>query len=148
MFLKYFKRAAARVGVTKPVTPTNFCKSNTTYLAKRGLNAAHIEDRQGRERGSRAIARYTAKFGTEADDEFVSKVHGMTVAETDDENRSPKECLRCGERSPHHREACMKCGLPFDLLAAYEAGTKASKQANMADSSRWSSRRWRGYSAT
>jgi hypothetical protein len=27
----------------------------------------------------------------------------------------------------------MKCGLPFDPLAAYEAGTKASKQANMAD---------------
>jgi hypothetical protein len=25
----------------------------------------------------------------------------------------------------------MKCGLPFDPLAAYDAGTKASKQANM-----------------
>lgn len=130
-FLKYFKRAAARVGVTKPVTPTNFRKSNATYLAKRGLNAAHIEDRQGRERGSKAVARYIAKFGTEADDEFVSKIHGMEVAEADEEDRSPKECHRCGELSPHHREACMKCGLPFDPLAAYDAGTKASKQANM-----------------
>lgn len=25
----------------------------------------------------------------------------------------------------------MKCGLPFDPLAAYDAGTKVSKQANM-----------------
>lgn len=55
----------------------------------------------------------------------------MEVAEADEEDRSPKECHRCGELSPHHREACMKCGLPFDPLTAYDAGTKASKQANM-----------------
>ncbi len=30
----------------KPVTPTNFRKSNAIYLAKCGLNAARIEDRQ------------------------------------------------------------------------------------------------------
>jgi ribosomal protein L37E len=80
---------------------------------------------------SRKSRGYIARFGTDADDEFVSKVHGMEVAEAEEEDRSPKECHRCGELSPHHREACMKCGLPFDPLAAYDAGTKASKQANM-----------------
>lgn len=130
-FLKAFKRAAERVGVTKPVTPTNFRKSNATWLAKRNMNAAHIEDRQGRARGSPSVARYIAEFGSEADDEYVTKMIGMDVGDVEPENRSPVVCRRCGEKSPSNRDACMKCGLPFDPLAAYEAGSKASKQANM-----------------
>lgn len=130
-YLKYFKRAAKRVGVTKPVTPTNFRKSNATWLAKRGLNAAHIEDRQGRKRGSKAVARYIANFGSEADDEYLTKIIGMEVGDVDPEDRSPIECIRCDKLTPHHSEACMHCGLPFDPLKAYEAGKKASKQANM-----------------
>ena len=55
----------------------------------------------------------------------------MEMTETDEEDRSPKVCHRCGELSPPHREACEKCSLPFDPLAAYDAGTKASKQAYM-----------------
>jgi len=51
-----FDDVAQRAGVTKPVTPTNFRKSNASWLADKGMNQAYIEDRQGRKRGSDATA--------------------------------------------------------------------------------------------
>jgi hypothetical protein len=44
LFNDAFKDAAKRAGVTKIVTPTNFRKSNATYLARQGMPQAFIED--------------------------------------------------------------------------------------------------------
>jgi len=47
-FKNCFEDSADRAGISKPVTPTNFRKSNATYLARKGMSQARIEDRQGR----------------------------------------------------------------------------------------------------
>lgn len=128
-FLKYFKRAAERAEVSKPVTPTNFRKSNAYSLAVRGGNAAMIEDRQGRRRGSEAVARYIGRFGDEADKQY-RKLHGVEDEEDPAEDPRPVECVRCGEITPRHKGRCANCQLPFDQLEAYEAGRKGAKEAD------------------
>jgi hypothetical protein len=70
-FMRYFKRAAKRAGVTKPVTPKNFRKSNATWFARLKKNQSFIEDRQGRERGSDAIAHYVAMYGDDVVDSLL-----------------------------------------------------------------------------
>jgi integrase len=57
-FLGSFKDPAARADISKPVTPTNFRKSNTKWLVELGMPQPRIEDRQGRARGSDHTARY------------------------------------------------------------------------------------------
>lgn len=124
-FLKYFKRAAVRAGVEKDVTPTNFRKSNAYDLARRGFNAALIEDRQGRRRGSEAVARYIGRFGRESDDQYLSG-HGVEADADPAEDPRPVECVRCGHETPRQRGRCSNCRLPFDPLEAYEDGRQAS----------------------
>lgn len=124
-FLKYFKRAADRAGVTKEVTPTVFRKSNAYYLAKMGANAHLIDDRQGRRRNSPVTARYIARFGRDADSQYRS-LYGVEDDEVDPaDDPRPVECVRCGEHTPRHKNRCANCRLPFDPLEAYEAGTQA-----------------------
>lgn len=112
-FLDCFKDAAARVGVTKPVTPTNFRKSNATFLARRGMNQAFIEDRQGRKRGSDATAHYVARFGGENDDEYA-RLHGVEVETPDPEPIGPRTCPRCEKETPRHSDTCVWCRQPLD----------------------------------
>lgn len=112
-FLDCFKDAAERVGVTKPVTPTNFRKSNATFLARRGMSQAFIEDRQGRKRGSDATAHYVARFGGESDEQYA-RLHGLDVAEPEPEPIGPRECIRCGKETPRHEEHCVWCRQPLD----------------------------------
>lgn len=128
-FLKYFKRAAKRAGVTKPVTPTNFRKSNAYYLANIGANAALIEDRQGRRRGSKAVARYIGRFGKDAEAQYRGL---FGIAEDGDIPNDPRphECPRCGKTTPRHRERCMNCRLPFDPLKAYEEGRGSREEVS------------------
>lgn len=115
-FNNCFSDAAKRAGVKKSVTPTNFRKSNATYLARQGMNQAFIEDRQGRKRGSDATAHYVARFGGEADNEYA-KMHGLEVEEDDFEPLGPIECLRCQRDTPRHRETCVWCNQPLEYGA-------------------------------
>jgi len=115
-FKNCFEDSAERAGVTKPVTPTNFRKSNATYLARRGMGQAQIEDRQGRKRGSDATAHYIARFGGEADDEYA-RLHGMDVEEEEAEPIGPLECPRCDKKTPRDRETCVWCNQPLDYGA-------------------------------
>lgn len=131
-FLKYFKRAASRVGVEKAVTPTNFRKSNAYDLARRGFNAALIEDRQGRKRGSVAVARYIAQFGREADEQYLSG-HGVDVDVDPADDPRPVECVRCGHETPRHRDRCSNCRLPFNALEAYEEGARTGSSTVSAE---------------
>jgi len=112
-FRKCFNYPAERAGITKPTTPTNFRKSNATYLVRQGMSQAHIEDRQGRKRGSDATAHYVARFGGEAEDDFA-RMHGLDVEEEEPEPIGPKECPRCGEKTPRHKPTCVWCQQALD----------------------------------
>jgi site-specific recombinase XerD/ribosomal protein L37AE/L43A len=116
-FYQCLQECADRAGVEKEVTPTNFRKSNATWLARRGANAALIEDRQGRERGSKAVARYVASFGEDAEAQYA-KLHGKEVETSEPENRTPKECPRCTRETPRDEAKCMWCGQVLDYEAA------------------------------
>ena len=117
LFNDSFKDAAKRAGVTKPVTPTNFRKSNATYLARKGMPQAFIEDRQGRKRGSDATAHYVAKFGGEADTTYA-KMHGLDVEEEDTEPIGPVKCPRCEKETPRDEDTCVWCNqsLEYDAI--------------------------------
>lgn len=107
-FRSIFDDVAQRAGVTKPVTPTNFRKSNASWLAEKGMNQAYIEDRQGRKRGSDATAHYVARFGGEAEDEYA-RMQGVEIDEEEQEPIGPLECPRCGRDTPRHEPACVWC---------------------------------------
>jgi integrase len=127
LFNDAFKQAAANAGVTKPVTPTNFRKSNATYLARQGMPQAFIEDRQGRKRGSDATAHYVAKFGGEADTQYA-KMHGVEVEEDDADPIGPVKCPRCEKETPRDEDACVWCRQPLDF-DAIESRKKDSRDA-------------------
>lgn len=116
-FLDSFKRAAKRADVTKPVTPVNFRKSNATWLARQGMPQAHIEDRQGRKRGSEATAHYVARFGGEAESEYA-RMNGIDVDEDEPEPIGPVTCPRCGNDTPRHEPACVHCHQALDHQSA------------------------------
>jgi integrase len=113
MFNDVFKDAGKRAGITKPVTPTNFRKSNATWLARQGMPQAFIEDRQGRTRGSKATAHYVARFGGESDAQYA-KLHGLEVEEEDNGPTGPVECPRCGRDTPREEPFCMWCNQALD----------------------------------
>jgi integrase len=119
-FLQCFEEAAERADVTKPVTPTNFRKSNAYWLAKkRDANAALIEDRQGRKRGSDAVSRYIARFGEDTEKQYA-RLMGKEVEESEPTDRSPVECPRCTRETPRDEPKCMWCGQVLDYEAAQE----------------------------
>jgi integrase len=129
-FLQCFKEAADRADVTKPVTPTNFRRSNATWLAKQGVNAALIEDRQGRERGSKAVARYVAQFGDEAEAQYA-KLHGIEVDDAGPEFNAPVDCPRCTRETPADEDKCVWCGqvLNYDAIEDLRADQRDLRNA-------------------
>ncbi len=127
LFNNIFKDAADRAGVTKPVIPTNFRKSNATFLAKQGMNQAYIEDRQGRKRGSEATAYYIAKFGGEADDRYA-EIHGLEVETEEADSHAPLECPRCDKQTPADEAFCVWCNQAMDPQAVQEIEEKETEQ--------------------
>lgn len=109
LFLRCFREPAKRAGVEKPVTPTNFRKSNASWLARQGANAALIEDRQGRSRGSNAVARYVARFGDDAEIQYAA-LHGKEVDTQTPEDIAPLSCPRCAKDTPRDNDICVWCG--------------------------------------
>lgn len=131
-FLQCFTEAAERVEVTKTVTPTNFRKSNAYWLAKkRDANAALIEDRQGRTRGSRAVARYIARFGEDTEAQYA-RLQGKEVETSEPENRTPVECPRCTRETPRDEPKCMWCGQALDYEVVEEIRAEQQEVRNAA----------------
>ena len=112
-FSRYFKRAAERIGLDKPVTPKNFRKSNATWLAKLGKNESFIEDRQGRQRGSDAISHYVAMYSEDRAAEYA-ELHGQEVETEDPEDYTPVACPNCRQRTPQDKSVCMWCNHALD----------------------------------
>lgn len=113
-FLRYFKRAADRIDLEKPVTPKNFRKSNATWFARQGKNESFIEDRHGRERGSDAISHYVAMYGEDRAREYA-EMHGENVETESPEDYTPLQCPRCRKKTPQDRDICMWCNQALDL---------------------------------
>lgn len=118
-FARYFKRAADRIGLEKPVVPKNFRKSNATWLAKLGKNESFIEDRQGRKRGSDAISHYIPTYGEDRAKEYAA-MHGQEVETEDPEDYTPVECPRCRKKTPIDKGICMWCNQALDLGTSEE----------------------------
>jgi len=115
MFLKCFRASANRADVDKPVTPTNFRKSNAYWLSQREKSQAFIEDRQGRARGSPVISRYVAKFSGETQEKQYAAMHGIDVGDEDTtEEAPPIACPNCGDETPSRRETCIHCNYVLD----------------------------------
>lgn len=127
MLTKMFSKPAERVGVSKPVTLTNFRKSSASHLASRGMNQAHIEDHHGWVRGSKVASRYVSIFADDADRE-LAKIHGVEIDEEElPDPTAPVECRRCGERTPRDRDLCVWCGQALKP----DAAEKADKLENL-----------------
>jgi integrase len=107
-------------GFSKPVNLTNFRKSRASDLASRGMSQAHLEDRMGWCRGSKAASRYISVFAEQAEREFA-RMEGVDVSdEPDDEPESPVECPRCGKESPPDEPECVWCGQALSATRAAE----------------------------
>ena len=128
-FMRYFKRAANRTGFEKPVTPKNFRKSNATWLARLGKNESFIEDRQGRERGSDAIAHYVAMYGDDRAKEYA-ELHGQDVETEDPADYTPVRCPNCQQKTPRDKAVCMWCNhaLSHSAVENLEATESTVKQ--------------------
>lgn len=115
-FLKCFRESAERAGVDRPVTPTNFRKSNAYWLSKREKSQAFIEDRQGRARGSPVISRYVAKFSGETQEKQFAELYGIEISDADDTEESvpPVACPNCGDETPPDRDTCIHCNYILD----------------------------------
>lgn len=126
MFMKIFKSAAERAGVSKPVTPTNFRKSSASHHASEGMSQASLEKRYGWVRGSKAAARYIRVFSDSSDRE-LAKIHGLDVEEDEPEPTAPVVCDRCGEKTPRHEPTCVWCGKALSVEAVDRLDEKAEE---------------------
>ncbi|MDT3434643.1 tyrosine-type recombinase/integrase [Haloarcula sp. 1CSR25-25] len=109
-YLDMFKRPASRAGVEKDVTPTAFRKSNLAWLCRQGMNARHIERRQGRVHGSDAVSRYAAIFDDDIGDEYAQLMGLEVVDDSSDDEFAPVTCPRCDRETPQRESQCMWCG--------------------------------------
>jgi site-specific recombinase XerD len=116
-----FERVGARAGITKPTTPENFRRSNASWLAKQpDSNAALIEDRQGRKRGSDEVARYVARFGGEAE-ALYARIHGIDTSADESEPIGPVTCPRCDRETPREKPLCVWCSQALSPTAVEKA---------------------------
>lgn len=114
----WFQRAAERADIDKPITLTNFRKSSASFMASRGMNQAHLEQRYGWVRGSKTASRYVAVFAEESELE-TARVWGMEVDEADEpEPMAPLVCPRCEKDTPRERDLCVWCGQALEPGAA------------------------------
>ena len=127
-FLGRFKDAGERAGIDKPVTPTNFRKSNTFWLAKQGANEAFINDRQGRTPNSEHARRYIAAFGPQSENNQYAQLQGLEVETEKTENRTPLTCPRCDKETPRDEPFCVWCHQALEPEAIDKLEKEETKQ--------------------
>jgi hypothetical protein len=127
-FLGRFKKAGRRVDIDKPVTPTNFRKSNTYWLAKQGANESFINERQGRKPTSDHARRYIAEFGPENENNQYAELQGLDVQTEKTEDRTPLTCPRCDKQTPRDEPFCVWCHQAMEPDAVDELEKEESKK--------------------
>lgn len=106
----------------KQITPTGWRKANATWLARTGANGPLIARRQGRQVGSKAVARYIAQFGEQSEQSAYAQLHGRRVETSDEpERRDVVECPRCERENPPDEPTCMWCGQGLDPQGVADA---------------------------
>lgn len=101
---------AERADVTRPVTPTNYRKSNLRWLCEINYHAHNIESRQGRAPGSDAVARYKARFGPASAQSRYETMFGVETDVTEPEDFRPVPCPGCQQLAPAGLATCPRCG--------------------------------------
>ena len=127
-FLGRFKKAGHRVDIDKPVTPTNFRKSNTYWLAKQGANESFINERQGRKPTSDHARRYIAEFGPENENNQYAELQGLEVQTAKTEDRTPLTCPRCDKQTPRDEPFCVWCHQAMEPEAVQELEEREDEQ--------------------
>ena len=127
-FLERFKKAGEKAEISKPVTPTNFRKSNTYWLAKQGANESYINERQGRKKTSDHARRYLAEFGPENENKQYAELQGMDVETEKTEDRKPLTCPRCDKQTPRDEEFCVWCQQALEPEAVDELKADEKEQ--------------------
>jgi hypothetical protein len=127
-FLGIFKSAGRRAGIDKPVTPTNFRKSNTYWLAKQGANESFINDRQGRKPTSDHARRYISEFGPENENNQYAELQGLDVETAKTEDRTPLTCPRCDKQTPRDEPFCVWCHQALEPDAVDKLEKEESEQ--------------------
>lgn len=127
-FLERFKRAGRKTGIDKPVTPTNFRKSNTYWLAKQATSESLINYRQGREATSDHARRYLAEFGPENENNQYAELQGLDVQTEKTEDRTPLSCPRCDKETPQDEPFCVWCHQALEPDAVEELEQKESEK--------------------
>ena len=127
-FLGRFKEAGRRADIDKPVTPTNFRKSNTYWLAKQGANESFINDRQGRKSTSDHARRYIAEFGPENENNQYAELQGLDVQTEKTEDRTPLTCPRCDKQTPRDEPFCVWCHQAMEPEAVDKLEKEESEQ--------------------
>lgn len=126
-FLERFKRAGRKTDIDKPVTPTNFRKSNTYWLAKQGANESLINERQGRSKTSDHARRYLAEFGPENENNLYAEMQGLDVQTEKTKDRKPITCPRCDKKTPQNEPFCVWCNQALDPQAVSDLEQKEDK---------------------
>lgn len=127
-FLERFKKAGDRAEIDKPVTPTNFRKSNTYWLAKQGANESLINDRQGRTKTSDHARRYLAEFGPENENKQYAELQGLEVETEKTKDRTPLTCPRCDKETPRDEPFCVWCHQAMEPTAVSDLEKEESEQ--------------------
>lgn len=117
-FNNALKRTAKRASIPedRTVTPTGFRKSNACWLAREGMTAALIEDRQGRQRGSDSVRHYIARFADDESEDAYLDFLGFG------DDGAPT-CPRCGDNVGATADRCRNCGMTLDPEAEPAAGS-------------------------
>lgn len=127
-FLERFKKAGNRADIDKPVTPTNFRKSNTYWLANQGASESLINDRQGRTKTSDHARRYLAEFGPENENNQYADLQGLDVETEKTKDRTPRTCPRCGKQTPRNEPFCVWCHQAMEPEAVKELEEQEEEQ--------------------
>ena len=127
-FLERFKRAGRKVDIDKPVTPTNFRKSNTYWLAKQGTSESLINSRQGRKKTSDHARRYLAAFGPENENNQYAELQGLDVETGKTEDRTRLTCPRCEKETPRDEPFCVWCHQALEPDAVEDLEEKESEK--------------------
>lgn len=127
-FLERFKRAGRKADINKPVTPTNFRKSNTYWLAKQATSESLINSRQGRDKTSDHARRYLAEFGPENENNQYAELQGLDVQTEKTEDRTPLTCPRCDKETPRDEPFCVWCHQALEPEAVEELEEKESEK--------------------
>jgi CDGSH-type Zn-finger protein len=127
-FSVVLKKAGRRTNIDKPVTPTNFRKSNTYWLAKQGANESFINDRQDRKPTSDHARRYVAEFGPENETNQYAELQGLDVETEKTADRAPLTCPRCGKQTPRNEPFCVWCHQAMEPDAINKLEKEESKQ--------------------